>query len=88
MTHCGPNFSKTTLKNDFENEEKKFDCILTGTNAYDEFINKYSHNIIFYQHGHTHNGKGQVQYKNTTIINPDSLSEKKSFVIVELNLKN
>ena len=48
MTHCGPNFSRTTLKTDYKNNEKKFDCVKTGTDAYDSFIDNHQDNIVFH----------------------------------------
>jgi Icc-related predicted phosphoesterase len=65
LTHNGPFYSSTSLQ---INKDK---IAYMGSKHLGDFLN--THDILLNIHGHTHDGKGHINYNKYSIINPGSL---------------
>jgi Icc-related predicted phosphoesterase len=68
LTHIGPFYSNTTLMGD-DNI-----CVYSGSKNLQNFL-KNNNDILINIHGHTHGGKGMVNFDNRSIINVGNVSE-------------
>jgi Icc-related predicted phosphoesterase len=66
LTHNGPFYSSTTI------QVNKGKIAYMGSKTLGDFLNGHE-NIMLNIHGHTHDGKGNVNYNTYSVINPGSL---------------
>jgi Icc-related predicted phosphoesterase len=76
LTHNGPFYSSTSL------QINKGKIAYMGSKELGDFLNN-NDNIMLNIHGHTHDGKGYVNYNTYSIINPGSLKNG-DFAILKL----
>ena len=74
----GPNVSGTTYM------EHKGKVCTTGSTEMETFLKKYREQILFHQHGHSHDGWGMFNYGGFPVINPGSAGYTQTYGEIEL----
>lgn len=79
MTHVGPHSSSTTI-------DRSGRFYYTGSKTLDGYLTDHHEKILFWTHGHTHEGQGVCRIDRVPIMNPGPMTHG-SFGVVRLEFR-